>query len=238
MKKFFTIIFLLFCFNTSHMIYAAEQAIQDLRAIVTQTTEISNDPSNQEQLYLNYIRILLDPAYLDLPVADRKTIDTMEDQFKQLHVKIAENFIPILPHENIETLKQLVSQAIKTIHSTKVGKIGEETFKTHVQVIIASLMSISPKQKSVEDQIKFQWIKPLYIDNQFLTTEWKKKLFDIFYNENYQKWHNRTKKLTLKTAPAQGVSAAESASTESTEQSITPPSAPSTAQEPTKDTIK
>lgn len=209
MKKCFIIAFLLFYLNTSHTVRASEQALQDLRNIITRATEIENDPAKQEQLYLDDIRILLDPVYLDLPIAERNTIDKINDRFAQLHIKIGNTFIPILSQENIEQLKQMVAEAVKTIHSPKIKKIGGEIFKKRVQFMIASLMSISANQSTTENEIKFQWIKPLYMDNQFLTPDLKKKMFKMFNNEDYQKWLASTKKLTLKVAPTQSVSTSE-----------------------------
>src|SRR5438105_14558822 len=124
--------------------------MQDLRTNITQTTALSDDFEQQEQLYLNSIRIALDPAYLDLPVAERKNIDKINEQFKKLHAEIGNTFIPILPQENIEKLKFIIAEAIKAINSTKIKKIGGEIFKKRVQFIISSLMNIKPNQTAKE----------------------------------------------------------------------------------------
>lgn len=199
MKKLHIVFFLLFFFITQKPIYGMEQAKKDLQAIVAQTLQLPNDPSYYQQRYLNCIRILLDPAYMDLPTTDRKQIDTIEDQFKNLHVLIGKTFIPVFPEENIEQLKQVIAEAINTIHSTKINKTGGVVFKKHVQTVIKTLMTINAPQTATENQIKLQWIKPFYINNQFLTADLKKKLFDIFNNANYQKWLTTTKKMVLQT---------------------------------------
>ena len=220
MKKTIILVLLLSYITTWRAAYAAEQAMQDLRAIITQTTALSDDFEQQEQLYLNSIRIALDPAYLDLPVAERKNIDKINEQFKKLHAEIGNTFIPILPQENIEKLKFIIAEAIKAINSTKIKKIGGEIFKKRVQFIISSLMNIKPNQTAKENEIRFQWIKPLYLDNQFLTPDLKKKMFEMFNNENYSRWLSGTKKMTLKIAPANGILIEEPVTPEPTEPTL------------------
>lgn len=184
-----------------------QQAIQGLRAELSRIDSIPSDSANREALYLDYIRILLDPAYLELPLADRKTVDTIYNQFKNLHATIGKTFMPILPQEGINNLKFLVAKAIDTIHSPAIRQAGGITFKNRVEFIIKSLMSIGQNQNSTENQIRFQWIKPLYLDNDMLTADSKKKLFNLFDNSNYQRWYVSTKNLTLKTAPSSSATA-------------------------------
>lgn len=216
MKKAIALTLLLSYITTWHA-NAAEQAMKDLRTIIAQTTALSDNPEQQDQLYFNTIRIALDPAYLDLPVAERKNIDKINEQFKKLYAELGNTFIPILPQENIEKLKFIVAQAIKTINSAQIKKIGGEVFKKRVQFIISSLMTIKPNQTAQENEIKFQWIKPLYIDNQFLTADLKKKMFEIFNNENYSRWLAGTKKMALKVAPTNGILIDEPTNPEPTE---------------------
>lgn len=217
MRKAVVLTLLLSCITPWRVTHCAEQAMQDLRTIITQTTPLSDDAEQKEQLYFNTIRIALDPAYLDLPVAERKNIDQINEQFKKLHVELGNKLIPILPQENIEKLKFIAAEAIKTINSAQIKKVGGEIFKKRVQFIISSLMSIKANQTAKENEIKFQWIKPLYLDNQFLTTDLKKKMFEIFNNENYSRWLSGTKKMMLKVAPANGILIDEPVTSEPTE---------------------
>jgi outer membrane biosynthesis protein TonB len=199
MKKKLTIIFLLLSI-IPHLSYASEESMQDLRNALTQTKYLSADSdSEQQELYILSIRILLDPAYLNVSATDRKAIDALDTQFKQLHTKIGKTFVPIFSPENMQTIKQLIAEALKTINSTKINKTGGVLYKNRIQTLIKTLMSIASSQNATENQIKYQWIKPFYLDNQFLTTDLKKKLFDVFNNDNYQKWFAASKRMLLKT---------------------------------------
>lgn len=178
------------------------QPAQALRDISIRTFELSKNPTHHERVYVDYVRILLDPAYLNLAPADRKLIDNISNQFKKLHATLVKTFMPILSQEDIDVLKTLVAQALETIHSSTIRKVGGIAFKNHVEMVIRSLMTIGQNQNSVENQIKFQWIKPLYLDNGHLSADMKKKLFSLFDNNNYQRWYVSTKNAVLKVAPS------------------------------------
>lgn len=183
-----------------HIAERKRQAADLLRTAIAQTAELSQNEATRSIVYIDYIRILLDPAYLELAVSDRKIVDKMNDQFKNLHTVIGKTFMPVLPEEGFSMLKFLVARALETIHSTAIKQTGGIAFKNHVELVIKSLMTIQQSQSLVENQIKFQWIKPLYLDNDMLTADLKKKLFDLFGNNNYQRWYVGAKNYTLKTA--------------------------------------
>jgi len=177
-----------------------KQEADTLRAIVANIEQQISAPDtvSTETLYLNYIRALLDPAYLDLSAKDRKSIDTFNDHFKKLHAAIGNKFIPILSPDGIDTLKLLVAKSLETISSPLAGKTGGVAFKNHIESVLKTIMSINANQTLTENNIKFQWIKPLYTDNQLLSNAMKKKLLDIFNNQHFQRWQASTRNLSLK----------------------------------------
>ncbi len=177
-----------------------QQEADTLRSIIMNIEQqlSSADTANKEILYLNYIRALLDPAYLDLSAKERKSIDTFNDQFKKLHAIIGNKFVPILSQDGINTLKLLVAKSLETIASPLTGKTGGVSFKNHVESVLKTLMTINPNQTLTENQIRFQWIKPLYTDNHLLTNTAKKKLLDIFNNQHFQRWQASIRTLSFK----------------------------------------
>jgi len=177
-----------------------QQEADTLRAIVANIEQQISAPGtvSTETLYLNYIRALLDPAYLDLSAKDRKSIDTFNEQFKKLHAAIGNKFIPILSPDGIDTLKLLVAKSLETISSPLAGKTGGVAFKNHIEFVLKTIMTIGANQTLTENNIKFQWIKPLYTDNQLLSNAMKKKLLDIFNNQHFQRWQASTRNLSLK----------------------------------------
>jgi hypothetical protein len=177
-----------------------QQEADLLRTIITNTEQqmLAIDDVSKEMLYLNYVRALLDPAYLDLSTQERKSIDTFNNQFKKLHTTIGNKFVPILSQEGIDALKLLVAKSLETISSPLSGKTGGVSFKNHVESVLKTMLSIGANQTLIENQIKFQWIKPLYTDNQFLTSAMKKKLFDIFNNQHFQRWQAATRNVLFK----------------------------------------
>lgn len=205
----------------------ATQPTQTLRDLSIRASQMAENPANYEKVYVEYIRILLDPAYLNLSATDRKLIDNVNNHFKKLHTTIAKTFMPILPQENIDLLKILIAQALETIYSPATRKVGGIAFKNHVEMIIKSLMTIGQNQNSIENQIKFQWIKPLYLDNKHLSADMKKKLFSLFDNTNYQRWYISIKNAVLKIAPSH----------ESPSNDLTSPTIPSIIPEPAAENI-
>ena len=178
-----------------------QQEASELRNLAAQAVNMPlYDLATREGLYLDCIRILLDPAYLDLSVADRKTIDKINENFKHIHTVIGKLFMPVLPQEGIDTLRFLVAKAMETIHSDAVKRPGGVAFKNHVEHVIKSLMTIHPNQPPTENKIKFQWIKPLYLDNPLLSAHAKKSLFALFNNGNYQRWLAGTRDFRLQLA--------------------------------------
>jgi len=184
-----------------------QQEAQDLRAIVLHIEQQSStDTVDKETLYLDCLRALLDPAYIDLSVKERKSIDAINEQFKKLHASIGRTFMPILSQEGIDALKLLIAKSLETIYSPMVGKPGGVSLKNHIEFVLKTIMSINPNQTITENQIKFQWIKPLYIDNQFLTTNSKKKLLDIFNNQNFQRWQASVRNFSFKVSSPNTIS--------------------------------
>lgn len=173
---------------------------QLLQSIVLEVQQQSpTDDAGRGLLYLDCVRVLLDPAYMDVSPTDRKAIDKINDQFKNLHAIIGRTFMPIMSQESIDTLKLLVAKALETISSSAaIGKAGGVAFKNHVEFVLKTLMTIIPKQTLIENQIKFQWIKPLYLDNQFLTGDLKKKCLDKFNSSDFQRWQAGIRNFTLK----------------------------------------
>lgn len=180
-----------------------QQESLDLISIITQTEQqLADKMADKGTVYCNCIRILLDPAYMELSAADRKRVATINEQFKKLHSSIGKTFVPVLSQEEFETLKLLTAKALETIASPTIGKTGGVMFKNNVEFVLKTIMPINKNQTLIENQIKFQWIKPLYLDNQFLTPATKKKLFDLFNNENFQRWQASTRTMTLKLSPS------------------------------------
>ena len=177
-----------------------KQEAQYLRSVVLHIEQQSptTDAASKEALYLDYIRALLDPAYMELSTKERKSIDTINDQFRRLHGIIGKNFVPVLSQDGIDTLKLLVAKALETISSPAAGRSGGAAFKNHIEFVLKTIMTVNPNQSSTENQIKFQWIKPLYFDNQFLTADMKRKLLGIFNSDNFQRWQASIRNLTFK----------------------------------------
>ena len=178
-----------------------QQEAQYLRASVVHIEQQKpTDAAGKEALYLDYIRALLDPAYQELSPKERKSIDTINDHFRRLHGIIGKHFVPVLSQSGIDALKLLVAKALETISSPALGRSGGAAFKNHIELVLKTIMTVHPNQTSTENQIKFQWIKPLYFDNQFLTADMKKKLLNIFNSDNFQRWQASIRNLTFKVA--------------------------------------
>lgn len=177
-----------------------QQEAQSLRSIILHIEQIPTNTADKDALYLDYIRTLLDPAYMDLSPKERKSVDSINEQFKKLHETIGRTFMPVLSQEGIDTIKLLVAKALETISSPAAGKSGGAAFKNHIEFVLKTIMTINPNQTTTENQIKFQWIKPLYFDNQFLTADLKRRLLAIFNNGNFQRWQASIRNFTFKVA--------------------------------------
>jgi len=170
-----------------------------LASLVSQIEQEQKDKNTDKTLlYSHYIWVLLNPAYLDLSTADRKHIDAFHEQFKKLHASIGKTFIPLFSPEEINGLQLLTAKSLETISSPLSGKTGGVKFKNHIESVLKTIMSINRNQTLTENQIKYQWIKPLYTDNHFLTPATKARLFNLFNNENFQRWQASTRNMTLK----------------------------------------
>ena len=214
-----------------------KQEAQWLKNLVLKVQQQSpTDNVGRGALYLDCVRVLLDPAYMELPLADRKAIDTINDRFKSLHSIIGRTFMPIFSQEYVDELKLLIAKGFGVIYSPEVGKSGGISLKNHIEFVIKTLMTISPNQTPTENQIKFQWIKPLYLDNQLLTADAKKTMLSLFYSFDFQRWQAAVRTFTLKLLSPAVFAEQESTVIDSEQPSVEAPEAPALpVEEPKKE---